>query len=419
MRGFKLGLSVAFAVSAFTPPLRAQCDFEGSHNVGTAVTGSPMPITVQSGFVFQSASSAGLFVIDVRDPNSPSAVARLTEFELGYIGATRFRPQGLTVLGDFVYLVGSVISANGQSGLGLGVCIVDISVPAAPVRLVSRQVFPAGVGGSTIEVVGDRILVGTNTGLHSVALEAFLTAPVELPLAYRTDLAINVGGIALDDQAKIAYLSGAAVYALDVSDPSNYSLVSTTTASHPGRLAAAPNRLYAVHSGGQLRAWDTSNPSSLVPIWNWYGGTFTNLTDVAVLGSLIIATDNDRSARARIFQLDGRSTATLFGAVCAGIGCTSLLGGGSFVAAEGQTVCIASGAWQDGTWQGVSVTTIHSCLPTCVGDANGDGFISFVDVNEILSHWLGPGPDGDADDNGIVDFSDINAVLANWLGTCE
>ncbi|HBS29973.1 MAG TPA: hypothetical protein DEB06_11135, partial [Phycisphaerales bacterium] len=50
------------------------------------------------------------------------------------------------------------------------------------------------------------------------------------------------------------------------------------------------------------------------------------------------------------------------------------------------------------------------------GDANGDGFVDFDDITDVLSNWLdnylptpGTGP-GDADGNGVVNFDDITTI---------
>ena len=56
--------------------------------------------------------------------------------------------------------------------------------------------------------------------------------------------------------------------------------------------------------------------------------------------------------------------------------------------------------------------------PLCQGDADGDGFVNFNDLNLVLANWGGPGPGGDVDDSGAVNFDDLNIVLANWAGDC-
>ncbi len=60
---------------------------------------------------------------------------------------------------------------------------------------------------------------------------------------------------------------------------------------------------------------------------------------------------------------------------------------------------------------------------SCLGDANGDLFVNFTDVTEVLGNWLNsysPGSGiGDANLDGIVDFSDLTTILSNWLATCD
>jgi hypothetical protein len=57
--------------------------------------------------------------------------------------------------------------------------------------------------------------------------------------------------------------------------------------------------------------------------------------------------------------------------------------------------------------------------PGCLGDANLDGEVNFLDVTTVLANFGGAGPQGDADFDGDVDFSDVTTVLANFLAVCE
>lgn len=57
--------------------------------------------------------------------------------------------------------------------------------------------------------------------------------------------------------------------------------------------------------------------------------------------------------------------------------------------------------------------------PTCLGDANRDGTVNFLDLTTVLANFGGPGPQGDADFDGDVDFTDATVVLANFLTVCE
>ncbi len=56
--------------------------------------------------------------------------------------------------------------------------------------------------------------------------------------------------------------------------------------------------------------------------------------------------------------------------------------------------------------------------PQCPGDANGDGFVNFDDLNQVLGAWLTTGPQGDVNNSGFVDFDDLNLILSNWGTEC-
>lgn len=78
---------------------------------------------------------------------------------------------------------------------------------------------------------------------------------------------------------------------------------------------------------------------------------------------------------------------------------TGLLSGGDFTLSGG-------------FWGRVSV------VPPCIGDANGDGFVSFADVSFVLLHFGTAGPAGDANVDGIVNFADITYILVNFGQKC-
>lgn len=60
--------------------------------------------------------------------------------------------------------------------------------------------------------------------------------------------------------------------------------------------------------------------------------------------------------------------------------------------------------------------------PTCPGDADGNGTVTFGDVTSVLANFgsVGaPGIPGDANGNGVIDFSDITTVLASFGSSCS
>ncbi len=58
--------------------------------------------------------------------------------------------------------------------------------------------------------------------------------------------------------------------------------------------------------------------------------------------------------------------------------------------------------------------------PECVGDANQDDFVDFLDLNIVLSEYGGEGMwlEGDVDDDGFVGFTDLNHVLSAYGQPC-
>jgi hypothetical protein len=61
--------------------------------------------------------------------------------------------------------------------------------------------------------------------------------------------------------------------------------------------------------------------------------------------------------------------------------------------------------------------------PNCLGDANRDGMVDFVDITSALASFgahytaIDPG-EGDANGDGSVDFVDITTTLASWGTSC-
>ncbi len=58
----------------------------------------------------------------------------------------------------------------------------------------------------------------------------------------------------------------------------------------------------------------------------------------------------------------------------------------------------------------------------CAGDANGDGFVDFGDLDAVLLRWgqsVAPGSTGDVSRDGTVNYTDLNEVLSNWAQSCS
>ncbi|MEQ8850687.1 MAG: carbohydrate-binding protein [Phycisphaerales bacterium] len=65
--------------------------------------------------------------------------------------------------------------------------------------------------------------------------------------------------------------------------------------------------------------------------------------------------------------------------------------------------------------------TVGPGAPCTPGDADGDGIVTFDDLNAVLGAWLAaPGAyvGGDVTGDGVVNFDDLNAVLGDWGSDC-
>lgn len=65
-----------------------------------------------------------------------------------------------------------------------------------------------------------------------------------------------------------------------------------------------------------------------------------------------------------------------------------------------------------------------AACPDCLGDADGNRTLDFVDISAILTNWGATGPAGppstigDANYDGVVNFEDISTVIARWGVVC-
>ncbi len=60
-------------------------------------------------------------------------------------------------------------------------------------------------------------------------------------------------------------------------------------------------------------------------------------------------------------------------------------------------------------------------VPPCLGDVDGDGMVSFDDLNMVLLAWgtnVTPGTGADVNGDGHVDFDDANIVFVMWADGC-
>lgn len=98
--------------------------------------------------------------------------------------------------------------------------------------------------------------------------------------------------------------------------------------------------------------------------------------------------------------------------------------GASLPATAGPEVIVVN-AGPPPRFQGVTIQpNIHDfgAQPVCVGDANGDNVVDFLDLNIVLSDFGLTGAPGalmgDVDDDGDCDFVDLNIVLSAFGTSC-
>ena len=244
----------------------------------------------------------GIQIIDISNPNSPSAVGKLLDtdgtFELnGAVGLT------ITTIGGSTY---AVVAANADSGIS----IIDISTPSSPshVGLVSDDgdkllknayhVAIATIGGSTYAVVtgnGDDgieiIDISTPSSPSSVgrladdsdkggctSSDVCLDNPVDVAIA-------TIGG---STYAVVVAHNDDGVEIIDISDPTNPSSVGRITkaddttrelnASNGLALATIGGSTYAVvtgHDDDGISIIDISTPASPVYVGELEDGTDT------------------------------------------------------------------------------------------------------------------------------------------------
>ncbi|MCA9312075.1 MAG: hypothetical protein KDA21_12760 [Phycisphaerales bacterium] len=78
-------------------------------------------------------------------------------------------------------------------------------------------------------------------------------------------------------------------------------------------------------------------------------------------------------------------------------------------------------AWGENIgWINLGGSTTYVCAQ--VADVDGDGSVTFADLNELLDNWASSVPAGNAGDvNGDaqVNFQDLEILLDSWASTCS
>ncbi len=71
--------------------------------------------------------------------------------------------------------------------------------------------------------------------------------------------------------------------------------------------------------------------------------------------------------------------------------------------------------------EALTIGPVTPSLP-CPGDANGDGTVTFADLNEILDAWntdVAPGVGPDVAPDGIINAQDLQVTLEYWAAECR
>lgn len=93
----------------------------------------------------------------------------------------------------------------------------------------------------------------------------------------------------------------------------------------------------------------------------------------------------------------------------------------AYSATTGQTVrCVVTP--RDPTSLGPAASITSTIRPSCPADANGDGAVTFTDLNAVLSDFSQfssfPPLAGDLNRDGWVNFVDLNLILSSFSQTC-
>ncbi|HKW13432.1 MAG TPA: FlgD immunoglobulin-like domain containing protein [Candidatus Krumholzibacteria bacterium] len=210
---------------------------------GFQTPGQPRAVAIEGNYAYVADGAAGLTIVDLSDPESPSIVSSL---------ASPDSLLNVTLAGNYAYL------PMGPSGL----LIVDKRNPSEPKRVNTHITW---VGGD-VRAVQVRDLYAY------VVTDGYLFHTIDL--SDRT-YPKQVAGEFVNGQAFDMAISGNYVYLaegrgleiVDITDPLNPQLVSTLAMDSYGRgvrLAVSGSNVYISHEWFQVKAVDVSTPSSPV-----------------------------------------------------------------------------------------------------------------------------------------------------------
>lgn len=236
-------VALIWATSLGAPLAGADCvDYDQYiHWVGAAVLGgsghSFGGVAIEGDYAYVAAEQNGMHVVDIEDRTHPRRVATLPDVGYAY---------GIAVRGPFAYVAGN------------GLLVVDITRPHAP-RIVGRVEaggFPRGVA-----ISGHYAYVTSQVTGMAVVDIADPRAPVVVG-------SVNIGdcyGISVS--RGIAYVAGADLIAVDISDPTDPQVLATLETPKLALTIAISGSLALVFDesnnwdSGSLLAIDISDPA--------------------------------------------------------------------------------------------------------------------------------------------------------------
>ena len=300
-------------------------------------TGIAWDIKTQGDYAFVTYFD-GFDVFDLSDPDNPTFITTVSDTEASY----------LSIQGQLL-AVSSV-----EPGF---IALYDITNPANPTHI-STYVGPEYPGELIIN--GNTIYcAGGYSSLVSVDISD-PTNPVTAGIYDAPGYAEFTYNIALIDNIALVNSDGGHLYSVDVSDPFNLELLSSTSVPFEATaFAVSNNRL--VTNGGGIHLYDISDPASIT----W----------------IAAAQSPSQSFRPTI---------------------------------SGDTVFAGSSAsYAEGLW----TINIGECN-TCQADLDHDGSLNFFDISAFLNAFNNQNPIADFEPDGQFNFFDISAFLAAFGKGC-
>ena len=246
-------------------------------------------------YAYVAAGAAGLFVVDVSDPASPTVRGR---WHQGGIDA-----NAISVAGGFAYITSDE-----------GMEVIDVSDPAAPVKVGSqgsgRSDYGVSVSGGIAVVLETQLaeIVDVSDPAHPVALGNWGSYANAVSLVGSTAYSVGGSGLNIRDVSdpanpkslggyavanatgvsvvgNLAYVAcSAGMLVIDVSNPASPAFVASIDASTPAVAVSAAGGVACLATGfGGLKVIDVSDPGT--PVLRSTGRVEGAANDVAIVGN--------------------------------------------------------------------------------------------------------------------------------------